>query len=157
MQHLARIGSIYSEIDAGLERQRTDAQARGDANMVQRIESKQAINDQAYFVLCWGQLETEIDKKCRNAIRNRLKNGNWANRRAWDLFNPDDKRLSGLSFEDRTALVLDKSRGSGSPWALVMSYYALRNQLAHGNLTGQRIEVPAVIQQFYVIQGNLQP
>jgi hypothetical protein len=72
------------------------------------IEAKQRINDQAYFVLCWGQLEAAIDDICRTAIRNRQSSGNWAVRRAWDLYNPNESRLSGLRFEDRTALVLDR-------------------------------------------------
>jgi hypothetical protein len=124
---------------------------------VQKIEAKQVLNDQAYFVLCWAQLEIEIDEKCRNAIRSRIKSGNWATRRAWDLFNPYDKRLSGLSFEERTALVLDKGGGRGSPWARVMDYYALRNKIAHGTPSGQHVDVPAVVQNFYVIQSALNP
>jgi hypothetical protein len=64
--------------------------------------------------------------------------------------------MSGLRFEDRTALVLDQSGGPGSPWAKVMLYYSLRNQIAHGELLANRIDVGTVVQEFFQIQGALQ-
>jgi len=94
MRDLPLIRAVYLEIDAEFERQR--ASAVGDTAAVQRIEARQRINDQAYFVLCWGQLESEIDETCRRAIRNRRNSGNWAIRRGWDIYNPDEDRLSGL-------------------------------------------------------------
>jgi hypothetical protein len=154
VRDLPHILSVYQEIDATLEARRSAAS--GDANAVGRIEIKQRINDQAYFVLCWGQLETAIDDRCRAAIRARRASENWAVRRGWDLYNPDDDRLSGLSFEDRVALVLDRSAGPGSPWTKVMRYYALRNQIAHGELQAHRINVDQVAQDFFQIQGALQ-
>jgi hypothetical protein len=156
LRDLPHIRSVYHEIDAELEAQRSTARTSGDANAVDRIEAKQRINDQAYFVLCWGQLETAIDDTCRAVIRNRQSNRDWAVRRAWDLYNPDDDRLSGLRFENRTALVLDRKAGTGSPWAKVMQYYSLRNQIAHGDLHAQRIDVHAVVQDFFQIQAALQ-
>jgi hypothetical protein len=156
MQDLPRVAALYEEIDASFESQRSDASARGDINAVQKIETNQVINDQAYFLLCWGQLESEIDDKCRAAIRSRIADKNWAIRRAWDMFDPDEKRLSGLRFEDRKALLLDRDGGRGSPWAWVMGHYAMRNQIAHGTLRSQRIDVTQVVQDFYVIQGALQ-
>lgn len=155
MRHLPHILAVYLQIDSDFEAQRTNA--AGDANAVNRIEEKQRINDQAYFVLCWGQLETEIDEKCRSAIRQRVGSGNWQIRRAWDLYNPDDDRISGLSFDGRTALVLDRTAGRGSPWAKVMSYYHIRNQIAHGTLQAQRIDLDSVVQEFFQIQSALQP
>jgi len=156
VRDLPHILAVYLEIDAELEGLRSNASAAGDINRVQQIESRQRINDQAYFVLCWGQLETAIDDKCRDAIRNRQQSGNWVVRRAWDLYNPDDPRLSGLRFEDRTALVLDQRGGGGSPWAKVMGYYALRNQIAHGELLARRISVDDVVKDFFQIQSVLQ-
>lgn len=156
MKELPHIRALYLELDAGLEAQRVAARGSSDPSLVDRVEQKQRINDQAYFVLCWGQLELSIDETCRNAIRKRRADSNWNMRRAWDLYNPDEKRLSGLRFEDRTALVLDQNAGSGSPWAKVMNYYALRNQIAHGNLQAQRIDVNEVVGDFYVIQAALQ-
>jgi hypothetical protein len=156
LRNLPHIRALYLEIDAELEAQQTTARENGDTASVDRIESKQRINDQAYFVLCWGQLETAIDEKCRSVIRNRQASGNWTVRRAWDLYDPEDSRLSGLRFEHRSALVLDRNEGAGSPWAKVMTYYALRNQIAHGQLLADRIEVDEVVNEFFQIQGGLQ-
>lgn len=154
MRDLPHIRAIYLEIDAVLETQRSAAITNVDASAVNRIELRQRINDQAYFLLSWGQLETAIDNKCRTAIRGRQASGNWAVRRAWDLYNPEDDRLSGLRFENRVALVLDRSAGAGSPWAKVMNYYALRNQIAHGQLQAQRIDVDEVAQDFFKFRGR---
>jgi hypothetical protein len=157
VRDLPHIRAVYLEIDAQFEAARATASGSGDSQGVSSIEEKQRINDQAYFVLCWGQLETAIDDKCRSVIRNRTSSENWAVRRGWDIYNPDDARLSGLSFEERTALVLDRNAGSGSAWGRVMSHYSLRNQVAHGKLLAQRIDVDAVVQDFFRIQGALQP
>jgi hypothetical protein len=154
VRELPHIRAIYLEIDGVLETRRSAV--AGNLAAVRAIESKQRINDQAYFVLCWGQLEIVIDDTCRAAIRSRRASGNWAVRRAWDLYNPDDDRLSGLRFEHRAALVLDRDGGRGSPWAMVMGYYALRNQIAHGELQAQRIDVDSVVQDLFAIQAALQ-
>jgi hypothetical protein len=63
---------------------------------------------------------------------------------------------SGLRFEHRTALVLDQQAGHGSPWAKVMSYHAIRNQIAHGKLVPQRIDIQKVVEDLFEIQGALQ-
>jgi hypothetical protein len=156
VRDLPHIRAVYLEIDSELEAKRSTARNAGDANAVQNVELKQRINDQAYFVLCWGQLEMAIDDACRAAIRSRQASGNWATRRAWDLYNPDEERLSGLRFEHRAALVLDRNAGRRSPWAKAMAYYALRNQIAHGELQAQRIDVDEVVQDFFEIQAALQ-
>lgn len=155
MQNLPAIVALYGELDLLLERQRAEADAAGDSARVHRIGAKQVLNDQAYFVLCWGQLEAAIDITCRDAIRKRKSHTVWEQRRAWDLYDPDDKRLSGLSFEDRTALVLDRSAGRGSAWARVMQYYAARNQIAHGNLSSTRVEINEIANDFFVIAADL--
>jgi hypothetical protein len=154
MQHLAAIAALYDEIDAEFERQRGRALASGDSVAEARIEDKQKLNDQAYFILCWGQLETAIDEKCRDAIRRGRRNPNWAIRRAWALYNPDDKRLSGLSFEDRAALVLNRD---DPPWRNAIRHYNTRNLIAHGRLQAYRIDVPAVVAEFYTIQSAMRP
>lgn len=155
MRDLAVIAALYAEIDSRFEAEHARASGHGDAAAVTRIENKQRLNDQAYFILCWGQLEAEIDQACRDLIRRRRSHSDWAVRRGWDLYNPKDDRLSGLTFEDRAALLVDRSAGRGSPWAKIMSNYTLRNQIAHGRLVSDRIEVPLVVSEFYVIQAAL--
>ena len=69
------------------EQERHHAAAHADTAGIARIETKQRVNDQAYFVLCWGQLEAEIDQACREAIRRHRNDTSWSVRRAWDLWN----------------------------------------------------------------------
>ena len=63
MRDLTLIEALYTEIDNYyLEHERHHAAAHADTAGIARIETKQRVNDQAYFVLCWGQLEAEIDQ-----------------------------------------------------------------------------------------------
>ena len=151
MKELARLNALYSKIDGllGASRQpMSSAEAEG-------IRVDQAYNDQAYFILCWGQLEQAIDDKCRDAIRRRRSHADWQVRRGWDIYNPDDPRLSGLPFESRVALVLDRAEGRGQPYALTMRHYEARNRIAHGRLDPARIDLASVIRDFLLIQAAL--
>ena len=96
MSDLRAIADLYAEVDDSLEALRDKAVADGATTQRERIEHKQRINDQAYFVLAWGQLEADIVDACRSTIRHAQTHGDWRDRRAWTLYNPDDRRLSGL-------------------------------------------------------------
>ena len=136
-------------IDGDLEQERLSG-----SDLLQ-IEAWQILNDQAYFLLCWGQLENEINTACRHAVRKRRSDQDWRIRRAWDLYNPDDPRLSGLSFESRVRLVLDSQAGRGSPFAKTMAHYAMRNKVAHGQLEARRVNLSATVAEFHLIQAAL--
>jgi hypothetical protein len=155
MKSLQQIGALYEETDDGFDAERDGAIAVGDESATRRIEQKQLLNDQAYFVLCWGQLETEIDEACRALIRRRRANASWEMRRGFDFYEPDAKRLSGLPFDRRVAMVLDRDSGPAEPYANTMGYYEMRNKIAHGRLEATRIDVSAVIADFYIIQAAL--
>lgn len=151
MKLLPQIAALYEEIDSRFDAALDNAVAKGDTAAAQGIEQKQLLNDQAYFVLCWGQLEAEIDETCRTAIRRRKANANWDMRRGFDFYDPDDRRLSGLPFDRRVALILDRDGGPGKPYAKVIAYYEMRNKIAHGRLEATRIDVSEVVADFYVI------
>lgn len=155
MRDLAALVALHGDLDTRLESTRAAYLSALDEVNAQRIADRQCLNDQAYFVLCWGQLEAAIDDRCRRAIRKRQAEAAWQDRRAWDRYNPDDRRLSGLSFDERVALVTDCRGGRGSPWARIMNYYALRNQIAHGALISDRIDVAEVVEDFYTLLGAL--
>ena len=150
MKDLARILAAYADLDAVLE------QALAKIADLLKTEARQVLNDQAYFLLCWGQLEVAIDNRCRDAVRRRRQTTDWQIRRAWDLYNPDDRRFSGLSFEDRTRFVLDGQGGRGSPYALTIKHYGIRNEIAHGKLRSTRVDVGIFVQDCFVIQAALQ-
>ena len=147
------MAALYLEIDAKFE---TDLAAIADGPSMDRVREKQILNDQAWFILGWGQLETAINEACREAIRARRDNADRAVRRAWEIFNPDDRRLSGLVFEERAALVLDKRRGPDCAWNKAMSHYNTRNRIAHGSLLLNRLDMPNVFDEFFAIQSELE-
>lgn len=151
MKSIGLIVDAYLRVEGSLDAEMVGAQGRTLAS----IELRQKLNDQAYFLLGWGQLELAIDERCREAIRRRRADRDWKVRRAWDLYNPEDNRLSGLSFENRARLVLDQSEGRGSPFALALAHYSLRNQVAHGRFESTRIDVSAFVRDCYLIQAAL--
>lgn len=153
MNSLQELVAHYNFVDRILEDQRRAAS--GNPQQQGQVELRQKINDQAYFVLCWGQLEAALDDACRSAIRKRRDNPDWSKRRAWDLYNPEDKRLSGLSFEERVTLVLDK-KSQGGEWKLVIKWYELRSRIAHGGTHEQRIDLNLVAAEFYQIQSKIE-
>lgn len=150
MKDLQAIAALYVQVDNSLENLRKASGAHIGAQ--DRITDRQRINNQAYFVLAWGQIESEIDAACREAIRRGQAHREWRHRRAWSLYNPDDRRLSGLSFEDRLALVVEKG---SEYWNRTVQHYAIRNQIAHGDLRLERIDVSSVVEDFFLIQSSL--
>ena len=59
-----------------------------------------------------------------------------------------------LSFRNRLTLVLDRS---SDEWKRTMELYEVRNQIAHGDLRSEGIDVPTVIEDFFRIQSSLTP
>ena len=139
-------------IDGFLEDLRERHDLAGEFEVRDRVALQQEINDQAYFVLARGQLETDLDDACRDAIHNGKSHADWRIRRAWSLYNPDDRGLSGLSFENRLTLVLKK--GSGE-WRRTMQFQNVRNQIAHGTLLSERIDVSGETSEFFRIHSSL--
>lgn len=151
MRDIQAIAALYEQVDNFLETLRdTEETARDDAR--DHVAQKQRINDQAYFLLAWGQLEADIEEACRETIRRAQTHGDWRQRRAWTLYNPDDRRLSGLNFENRLTLVVEKD---SDDWKRTLQHYNLRNQIAHGTLVPERINVSSVIEDFLRIQSSL--
>lgn len=151
MKDLLRIEAAWIKLDYALEKELAAASPVEKT----RIFGQQVINDQAYFILSWGQLEIEIDSRCRAAVNRRRHHEDWQIRRGWDLYNPNDSRFSGLPFESRVRLVLDGQAGRGSPFALAIKHYGSRNQIAHGSLQATRIDVSAFVADCFLVQSAL--
>lgn len=151
MKDLARIEATWAKLDITLEQELSAATSAERAKII----GQQIINDQAYFILSWGQLENEINDVCRAAVDRRRNHQDWQVRRAWDLYNPNEPRFSGLSFENRTRLVLDGQGGRASPFALTIKHYGSRNQIVHGELGSTRINVSAFVADCFLVQAAL--
>ena len=152
MTDLQTITTLYEEIDNALESLRGTTSTAGKDSEPDPITRKQQINDQAYFVLAWGQLEADVVETCRETIRRAQQDTDWRARRAWALYDPENRRLSDLSFENRLSLVLERDADNRKR---TMQLYSVRNQIAHGTLLSERIDVSNVIQDFYDIQSSL--
>ena len=152
MSDLQAIAAVYEQMDLHLRNQRVTEDRAAEAPAPDPVDEEQRINDQAYVVLAWGQLEADIEDACREAIREGQSYDDWRHRRAWSLYNPEDRRLSGLSFENRLTLVLEKG---SEDWKRTMELYNVRNQVAHGALLSARIDMERVIRDFYRIQSAL--
>ena len=146
MSDIEAIAALYQQVDNLLENLRDQAEGDQERN---RIAYQQKLNEQACFVLAWGQLEAEKDKACRNAIRLGKSHEEWQYRRAWSLYDSENPRLS---FRNRLTLVLDQSK---EEWKRTMEYYEVRNQIAHGNLRSEEINVSRVIDDFNDILSSL--
>ena len=146
MSDIEAIATLYQQVDNLLEDLRDQAEGDQERN---RIAYQQKLNEQACFVLAWGQLEAEIDRACRNAIRLGKSHEEWQYRRAWSLYDSENPRLS---FRNRLTLVLDQSK---EEWKRTMEYYEVRNQIAHGNLRSEEINVSRVIDDFNDILSSL--
>ena len=149
MSDLEAIAALYQQLDNSLEDLREQHDAAGEAGERDRVALQQRLNEQAYFVLAWGQLETEIGDACREAIRSGQSQEDWRDRRAWSLYDSDNPRLG---FRNRLRLVLDRS---SDEWKRTVELYEVRNQIAHGDLRSEGIDVSTVIEDFRRIQSCL--
>ena len=90
-----------------------------------------------------------MGEACGDAIRMGQSQEDWQQRRAWSLYDLDNPRLS---FRNRLMLVLDRT---SDEWRRTIELHDVRNQIAHGNLRSEGIDVPTVIEDFYRIQSSL--
>ncbi len=149
MNDLRAIAALYEQVDNRFDDLRDSFDEAGDEAGRDRVEGEQRINDQAYFVLAWGQLEANVDDACENAIRQGRSHADWRRRRSWSLYDPERPRLS---FRNRLRLVLDET---SDEWRRTVEHYRVRNDIAHGTLLSQRIDVSSVIEDFFRIQSSM--
>ena len=69
MSELQAIAAVYERIDLHLESTSCGEASAGEEPAPGPVDREQSINDQAFFVLAWGQLEADIEEACRDAIR----------------------------------------------------------------------------------------
>lgn len=107
-----------------------------DVSLLEELLRNSTINGQAYFVLLFTQLETEVNRLCEDAIWSGRNLPDWTQRRAWDVLGQKDVR--NIHFMDRVALLTDKGR---TVYKLIKELYDTRNKIAHGDLL---TEIPDV-------------
>lgn len=152
MKQLPEIEAAYLRVADQFDRWIEAEEQSGNWHAVASLQRKRAINDDAYLLLIWGQLEIRINETCVSAIRARKLDARWEVRRAWDAYNPDDLRAK---FEDRLGLVLDRSNSINDSYRRAVRLYGLRNLIAHGKSVATGVDVPQLIADIYVIAGHL--
>ena len=152
MMLVAQILSTYNEIDTIFLQQFNSALNSGNRNLQISISEKRIFTDNAFFVLLWGQLENEINTLVRAMIDAGQADGDFKKRRLHYNLEPDR-----MKFEDRLAMVVDKNAGRGSAWNMAMTYYGLRNNIAHGTSNRSGISAASVAQDLYAIQSQFVP
>ena len=83
------MAALYEQVDNFFDNLRDRCDAAGNDVERDRVEREQGINDQAYFVLAWGQLEAEVDDACEDATRQGQSHGGWRYSRPWSLYDPE--------------------------------------------------------------------
>jgi len=107
------------------------------AGMRQKWSVKRLLNDQAYYVFIFAQLEGYINDRCEKLVGQKSGATRWRGRRLWDTVD-----LDRLDFKRRLALLTDKT---GPIYAKIVQYYQYRNHLAHGEqYTAMPVAVPVV-------------
>jgi hypothetical protein len=151
VNNLPELQGAFDAVDAWIDQQVQGASAQ-PATTANTWHRRKLINQEAYFVLAWGQFELEIEEACREFIRRRQHNPNWEQRRAIDIYNPEDPRLAGLSLEERVALVVDKNSDDRRE---IVKYYQLRNLVAHGKSFATGIDFDQVVADLFSIYSRL--
>jgi len=72
---LQAIATLYGQMDLHLRSLRDADDRAGEDPAPDPVDEEQRINDQAYFVLAWGQLEEDIEEACREDIDRYHANG----------------------------------------------------------------------------------
>ena len=150
MNLVPEIRAAYLETETYLLREFNKALDANNSLRQETIRTFRRLNDNAYFVLLWGQLENEINAKFVKFIEDGQAHTDWSERRKSYNYNIDKTK-----FDDRLSLLLNKKAGKGSSWAIAMSYYEQRNKIAHGESNRTGIDVTAVIEAFYQVQSTL--
>jgi hypothetical protein len=150
MRLAQQIFAAYNEIDRFLTKEFDNALNSGNAARQATIRDFQRFNDNAYFVLLWGQLENEINQKFKTLVAAGQAHHDWKERRKFYNINMDRTK-----FEDRLAFLVNRNAGSGSAWAMAIRYYDQRNKIAHGESDRSGISVTTVIGDLYQVQSAL--
>ena len=150
MNLVPQILAAYKETDSYLINELNNALNSNNISRQTNLQDFRRFNDNAYFVLLWGQLENEINAKFKTMIVTGQAHTDWIERRKFYNYDVDKTKL-----EDRLSLLLNKHAGKGSEWALAMRYYEHRNKIAHGESNRTGIDVTAVIITLYQVQSAL--
>jgi hypothetical protein len=123
-----------------------------DTGAYEKLMFQVITNKNAYFLLLFSQFEAEINRLCQEVIRKKRASPIWMERRAWDILDPDDKRIKNIAFLNRVALLTDKG---GTVYNRVNQLYQIRNNIAHGKLQIESLDVAEIAKEIEQIAAEL--
>src|SRR4051794_4425171 len=123
MRSFRVIHQSYLATDGELARQEALATRRTQRERWRRART---INDQAFFVLIFAQLEDHVRVRCGRLIAKRRTLARAASRRIREIVEPDK-----LPFMKQVALLLDKG---SAEYGQIKQYYDVRCDIAHGTI-----------------------
>lgn len=145
MKSFREILRAYLAVDDLLQTEETRART---ATRKATWANDRRINDQAYFVILFAQLEEKIKASSTSLVAKRIQKANWSSRRAWDTFD-----VERMSFKGRVSLLVDKHQ---TEYAKIMKYYKIRCDLAHGVLYAKMpIVIVTVAADFQALAAKL--
>lgn len=145
MKNLKKIYESYQAADGFLSNAESNASTQRDR---QYWGERRSLNDQAYFLMMFAQLEDYINEKCQKLIGRKKASRKWVMRRLWDTVKADE-----LQFKKKVALLTDKS---GAVYKKVIDYYKIRCGIAHGTIYSPvPVSVPVVAQDILSIVKRL--
>jgi hypothetical protein len=106
-----------------------ETRARKPASIA-RWNKKRQLNDQAYFIMLFAQLEDKINRLCVSLITKKKGLAKWGMRRSWDVIEHAD--IDRFPFKKRVALLVEKGT---TDYNDIKDYYDIRNDIAHGNVS----------------------
>lgn len=121
------IYDAYLVADEALSQKETSARASANRD---RWGLKRQLNDQAYFIMLFAQLEDHINRLCLQLINRQKGLANWGTRRSWDIIDTNNF-VERFPFMNKVALLTDKRTAS---YGNIKRLYQIRCNIAHGNI-----------------------
>lgn len=152
MRHFAEIVNVFEELNDDFDRAIEEAGVDQNYQLYLDFEGQKRINAQAYFMLMFPQLESEVNRLCEELIRHMQTQAGWAERRAWDILDHREDRIRNIRFLNRVALLTDKG---GTVYKRVKELYEARNRIAHGELLAEALDVAEIAKELRSIAAQL--
>jgi hypothetical protein len=143
------IKAAYDWMVAATFADASSAEASGDIEAADRLETVRDILERGAFVMLFGQFETAVTETFEQARSARSTNPDWKSRRGWDIPAYRDRRVP---FETKLALMMDRRTDAHGK---IMQAYALRNHCAHGGHREAVGSIDELVTNLYVWQGLL--
>ena len=141
MSYLAKVYRSYLEADGFYARAELGCSPSQRTSWAERRD----INDKAYFVLMFSELEDRIAERVRKVIQRRSTTSSVLNQRVWKLLGRKEGNR-GLPFMDKTSMLLERGNAE---YNMVKSHYDVRCDIAHGKASSiGSISIPSAYSDF---------